>query len=199
MKIRKLLLTTLFIVFSNILIIKAYSSVLFELDCTSAKSKDREAICWLFNELNLLKSDIETLNDAADTLKPKLEALENTVNSQDTQILNLETKVNDLENNQTPETSEVSVFPFGWLNNGQESSILDLNGYKLITFKGHWANGVGGFHFYYSDNQVDWNYQDDLSGDSNNSPVQRTLLIKGKYYKVKIVNTFSGSASAILQ
>ncbi len=117
------------------------------------------------------------------------------------QYNDLSKRVSDLEQNATHSAKAISFFTGlssgQYYNPNQESSIIDVKGYQFMVLDAHWiddnAYGGGSYNLWYSDDQVNWTQQDSLSGNAYNlAYIQRTFLIKGKYYKVILSGKFNG-------
>ena len=109
-------------------------------------------------------------------------------------------RVEDLENSTpvSPSTEEIVFFPIGNLTHGQESSVIDTKDHKVVFIDVKWESGGGGFHIFYSDDQISWVLQGDISGNSNDPVRQKAFPTKGKFYKIIIVSSFKGEATGFL-
>lgn len=130
----------------------------------------------------------------------KLGEIEALVNSNNTRLDNAESDINELQN--ANQTEDVVFFPFGWIQDDQESPVIDVGNHKLLILRVTRGNGTGVFRIYYSDDQINWTEHDySMPARADvpyNIPQQWTYPTKGQYYKIVMEGTVSGDATAVL-
>ena len=129
----------------------------------------------------------------------QIDAQTATNTTQQGQISTFESRVQILEDKNTPEI--LNIFPEnGCCNHMQESTIINPVGRSFIYFEGTWVSGQGGFNIYYSDNGEDWIHLDALAGNSNNPNYRAKLIpVAHPYYKVIVINNFTGKLTGFIQ
>lgn len=141
-----------------------------------------------------------TVDQLEEELTEMYDKLYGFISENSSRITEAENKLDDCcDDNKS--AKEVVFFEHGSRIHGERSNAIDTKKYNMITFDADNITPDCGYYIYFSDNQIDWTEQSEMMVNPDlhyPEPLQKTLIIKGKYYQISVDGYFTGGINAYL-